>query len=42
MGTVLVFLNNMFTNIGNQYKKQMSLLKDITDDFFKYAHSEWS
>lgn len=32
----------MFTNIGNQFKKQLSLIKEMADDFVKYIHSEWS
>lgn len=42
MGSIFPFLNNMFNNIGNQYKKQMTFLKDMRDDFLKYTHSEWS
>ena len=38
---MMVYLNNLFTSVGNQAKKNMYMLKDLNDDFIKYAHSEW-
>ena len=39
---MFAYLNNMFTNMGNQYKKQMQYIREVTDDFIRYTHSEWS
>ena len=32
----------MFTSVGNQAKKNMYMLKDLSEEFIKYAHSEWT
>ena len=42
MSNILIYLNNIFTNVGNQTKKHMSLLKEISEDFIKYIHAEWA
>lgn len=39
MGSILAFLNNTFTTIGNQFKRQISFLREIADDFIKYSQS---
>lgn len=39
MSSILAFLNNTFTNIGNQFKRQMGLLRETADDFIKYSQN---
>lgn len=42
MGSILAFLNNLFTNVGNQFKKQITILRETVDDFIKFSQTEWS
>ena len=38
----MIYLNNLFTSVGNQAKKNMLMLKELGDEFLKYIHAEWT
>lgn len=35
----MIYLNNLFTSVGNQAKKNMLMLKELGDEFLKYIHA---
>lgn len=39
MGSILAFLNNLFTSVGNQFKKQITILRETVDDFIKFSQT---
>lgn len=42
MSNLMIYLNNLFTTMGNVMKKNMLLLKELSEDFIKFTHSEWT
>ena len=42
MSNLLIYMNNLFTTIGNIMKKSMLTMKELSEDFIKYTHNEWT
>ena len=37
MINMMIYLNNLFTTIGNVMKKNMLILKELSEDFLKFT-----
>lgn len=37
MINMILYLNNLFTTLGNVMKKNMILLKELSEDFLKFT-----
>ena len=42
LSNIFIYMNNVFTTVGNQAKKNLAFLKEMSEDFFRYTHAEWS